>query len=64
MKHYQMTMNPEITELIVHRTKRAYDSKMDACRVFRKMLDSGNPPDAWEALLEASTGDFGALLEE
>ena len=44
-------------------TKRAYDSKTDAYRVFRKMLDSGNPPDDWEALLEASTGDFGALLD-
>jgi toxin YhaV len=45
-------------------TKRAYDSKTDAYRVFRKMLDSGNPPDDWEALLEASTGDFDALLDE
>jgi toxin YhaV len=35
-------------------TKRAYDSKTDAYRVFRKMLDSGNPPDDWDELLEAS----------
>jgi toxin YhaV len=45
-------------------TKREYDSKTDAYRVFRQMLDSGNPPDDWEALLEAATGDFGALLDE
>jgi toxin YhaV len=35
-------------------TKRAYESKTDAYRVFRKMLDSGNPPDDWDELLEAS----------
>jgi toxin YhaV len=45
-------------------TKRAYDSKTDAYRVFRKMLDSGNPPDDWDALLEAATGDFGVLLDD
>nr|WP_295772191.1 type II toxin-antitoxin system YhaV family toxin [Rhodoferax sp.] len=32
-------------------TKRAYDSSDDAYRVFRKMLESGHPPDDWEALL-------------
>lgn len=26
-------------------TKRAYESSDDACRVFRKMLESGHPPD-------------------
>jgi toxin YhaV len=45
-------------------TKRAYDSKTDAYRVFRKMLDSGNPPDDWEALLEVSTADYGAFLDD
>lgn len=34
--------------------KRAYDSKTDAYKVFTKMLKSGNPPDDWEALLEAA----------
>lgn len=28
--------------------KRAYDSKIDAYRVFQKMLASGNPPDDWD----------------
>lgn len=29
-------------------SKRAYESRDDAYRVFRKMLDSGHPPDDWE----------------
>lgn len=33
------------------KTLRAYESKSDAYRVFRRMLDSGNPPDGWESLL-------------
>lgn len=38
-------------------TKRAYESADDAYRVFRKMLDSGHPPDTWQALLaEAQVG--------
>ncbi|WP_310614509.1 type II toxin-antitoxin system YhaV family toxin [Limnohabitans sp.] len=32
-------------------TKRAYESSEDAYRVFRKMLDSGYPPDNWDQLL-------------
>ncbi len=32
-------------------TLRAFDSKDDAYRVFRKMLDSGHPPSDWDALL-------------
>ena len=37
-------------------TKRAYDSNDDAYRVFRKMLESGHPPDDWNQLLaEANT---------
>jgi toxin YhaV len=32
-------------------TKRAYESSDDAYRVFRKMLESGNPPDDWAQLL-------------
>jgi len=31
--------------------KRAYESSDDAYRVFRKMLDSGHPPDDWTSLL-------------
>lgn len=32
-------------------TKRAYESSDDAYRVFRKMLESGHPPDDWNELL-------------
>ena len=32
-------------------TKRAYESGDDAYRIFRKMLESGHPPDDWEQLL-------------
>jgi toxin YhaV len=32
-------------------TKRTYDSSDDAYRVFRKMLESGHPPDDWDQLL-------------
>ena len=32
-------------------TKRAYESGDDAYRVFRKMLESGHPPDDWNQLL-------------
>jgi toxin YhaV len=32
-------------------TKRAYYSSDDAYRVFRKMLESGHPPDDWSQLL-------------
>jgi len=38
-------------------TLRTYGSKTDAYAVFRKMLDEGNPPDSWSALLDASKGD-------
>jgi len=33
-------------------TKRAYNSKTDAYRVFEKMLKSGHPPDSWDGLLK------------
>lgn len=32
-------------------TRRAYESGDDAYRVFRKMLESGHPPDEWNQLL-------------
>lgn len=32
-------------------TRRAYDSRTDAYRTFRKMLARGNPPDDWDILL-------------
>jgi toxin YhaV len=33
-------------------TKRAYDSRTDAYRVFKKMLERGRPPDDWPTLLK------------
>ncbi|MBQ1785094.1 MAG: type II toxin-antitoxin system YhaV family toxin [Gammaproteobacteria bacterium] len=38
-------------------TKRAYNSSDDAYRVFRKMLDSGYPPDDWDQLLAAARAE-------
>lgn len=35
-------------------TLRTYGSKSDAYAVFRKMLDKGNPPDGWAALLKSA----------
>ena len=32
-------------------TKRAYERSDDAYRVFRKMLDTGHPPEDWDTLL-------------
>lgn len=33
-------------------TKRAYGSGTDAYRVFRRMIETGHPPDDWKTLLE------------
>ncbi|WP_084396551.1 type II toxin-antitoxin system YhaV family toxin [Henriciella aquimarina] len=47
-------------------TKRAYDSKTDAYRVFARMLDSGNPPGNWEDLLgeaEQAEAGLGAAMK-
>lgn len=35
-------------------TKRTYGSKTDAYAVFKKMLDKGDPPDDWDALVKAA----------
>jgi toxin YhaV len=35
-------------------SKRAYKSNTDAYRVFKKMLESGHPPDDWNDLLKVS----------
>lgn len=40
-------------------TKRAYESSDDAYRVFRKMLESGHPPDDWNALLAGDRAESG-----
>jgi toxin YhaV len=36
-------------------TRRAYESADDAYRVFRKMLESGQPPDDWATLLRQAS---------
>jgi toxin YhaV len=38
-------------------TLRTYGAKADAYRVFKGMLDRGNPPDDWPALLEAASAE-------
>lgn len=48
-------------------TLRAYDSRTDAYRVFKGMLEDGNPPGDWEALLasvQKTGGAFAELLEQ
>ncbi|MGU3541125.1 type II toxin-antitoxin system YhaV family toxin [Methylobacterium sp. A54F] len=46
-------------------TLRTYGAKTDAYHVFKGMLDRGNPPDDWAALLAASSGrEDVARLEE
>lgn len=39
-------------------TLRTYGSKSDAYAVFKGMLDNGNPPDDWSALLQAGSADL------
>ena len=38
-------------------TRRAYESSDDAYRVFRKMLESGHPPDDWNQLLDEARAE-------
>ena len=42
-------------------TKRAYESSDDAYRVFRKMLESGHPPEDWESLLAQAKREANRL---
>lgn len=42
-------------------SKRAYDSKTDAYRTFKKMLESGIPPDNWDDLLKDAKGETNRL---
>jgi toxin YhaV len=47
------------------RSLKTYGSKTDAYRVFRDMLDGGNPPNDWPALLSACSPQqkrFGQTL--
>ena len=45
-------------------TKRAYESGDDAYRVFRKMLESGNPPDDWKILLAEAQAESRGLQQD
>jgi hypothetical protein len=38
----------------IEATLRAYDSKTDAYQVFARMLQCGNPPGDWDALISAT----------
>ncbi|MBV6626628.1 MAG: type II toxin-antitoxin system YhaV family toxin [Rivularia sp. (in: Bacteria)] len=42
-------------------SKRAYGSKTDAYRIFRKMLDNDKPPDDWDTLLEEAKAESNRL---
>ncbi|MES9903535.1 MAG: type II toxin-antitoxin system YhaV family toxin, partial [Sedimenticola sp.] len=44
-------------------TKRAYGSSTDAYRVFRRMIESGHPPDDWKTLLEEARQDSKRLQD-
>ena len=41
--------------------KRAYESADDAYRVFRRMIESGRPPDDWEQLLAEARAEAARL---
>lgn len=45
-----------------HNSKRAYESSNDAYRIFRKMLESGHPPNDWDQLL-AEAREEGQRLQ-
>ena len=44
-------------------SKRAYDSKTDAYRVFKQMLENGCPPDDWASLLKESVEQTDRLAQ-
>ncbi|MES2831553.1 MAG: type II toxin-antitoxin system YhaV family toxin [Pseudomonadota bacterium] len=44
-------------------TKRAFESSDDAYRIFRKMLESGHPPDDWNQLLAEARAE-GQRLQQ
>ncbi len=44
-------------------TKRAFESSDDAYRVYRKMLESGHPPDDWDRLLSQAELTGNRLLQ-
>lgn len=44
-------------------TKRAYESKTDAYKVFKKMLEDGHPPNDWDELLSVAKQESQRLKE-
>jgi len=42
-------------------SKRAYGSKTDAYRVFKKMLENDRPSDDWDVLLQEAQSEFDRL---
>jgi len=44
-------------------TKRAYGSKTDAYHIFRRMIESGHPPDDWKDLLEEARQESKRLQD-
>lgn len=44
-------------------SKRSYESNTDAYRVFKKMLDSGYPPDDWNDLLKESKCEINHFIK-
>lgn len=44
-------------------TRRAYESTDDAYRVFRRMLDSGHPPDDWDRLMTEACAEMERLRQ-
>ena len=42
-------------------SKRAYESNDDAYRIFRKMLESGHPPNEWDQLLAEARAEGSRL---
>lgn len=44
-------------------SKRSYDSSTDAYKVFRKMLERGDPPDDWDELVEEAKAEQDRLQE-
>ena len=45
-------------------SKRAYSSKTDAYRVFKKMLASGRPPNDWKVLLAQARAESENLVKK
>ncbi len=44
-------------------TKRAYNNKLDAYYVFKKMLNTGHPPNDWHELLKAAKAENKRLIK-